>query len=148
MERFKRLITKLKKIRPKELDSKFHELHQEAFSEINCLHCANCCKTTSPIFLQSDISRISRFLKVKPSFFVEEYLKVDVDSDVILKQSPCPFLLSDNSCRIYAVRPKACREYPHTDRKRVHQVLDLSLKNSEICPAVEEIFKKLQDCHL
>ncbi len=31
--------------------------------------------------------------------------------------SPCPFLGDDNYCSVYEARPKACREYPHTDRK-------------------------------
>jgi Fe-S-cluster containining protein len=27
--------------------------------------------------------------------------------------------MDDNKCSIYEVRPKACREYPHTDRKNL-----------------------------
>lgn len=30
---------------------------------------------------------------------------------------PCPLLGRDNYCAVYADRPKACREYPHTDRR-------------------------------
>jgi Fe-S-cluster containining protein len=48
---------------------------------------------------------------------------------------------------IYDVRPKACREFPHTDRKKFHQIADLTLKNVAICPAayniVEEMKKKM-----
>jgi Fe-S-cluster containining protein len=48
---------------------------------------------------------------------------------------------------IYDVRPKACREFPHTDRKKFQQITDLTLKNVAICPAafniVEEMKKKL-----
>jgi Fe-S-cluster containining protein len=44
------------------------------------------------------------------------------------------------------VRPKACREFPHTDRKKFQQISDLTLKNVAICPAayniVEEMKKK------
>ena len=45
---------KLKKKKPKDLDARFHELHDEVFSEIDCLQCANCCSTTSPIFRDVD----------------------------------------------------------------------------------------------
>jgi Fe-S-cluster containining protein len=45
------------------------------------------------------------------------------------------------------VRPKACREFPHTDRKKFQQIADLTLKNVAICPAayniVEEMKKKI-----
>jgi len=37
---------------------------------------------------------------------------------------------------VYEDRPKACREYPHTDRKRMYQILDLTHKNCEVCPIV------------
>lgn len=62
-----------------------------------------------------------------------------------LKQSPCTFLMNDNKCFIYDVRPQACREYPHTDRKRFVQILDLTEKNALICPAVAEITSKMLD---
>ena len=71
--------------------------------------------------------------------FEKEYLRVDEDEDWVLKTAPCAFLLEDNSCFIYDIRPLACREYPHTDRKRMGQVIDLTQKNGEVCPAVSEI---------
>jgi len=130
---------RLKKKRPKKLDALFHELHNKAFAEINCLACANCCKTTSPIFRSVDIKRISKKMRVSQSEFENLYLKNDDDGDCVLKGAPCPFLGSDNYCNIYDFRPQACREYPHTNRKRMVQILDLTLKNTEICPAVAQI---------
>jgi hypothetical protein len=37
----------------------------------------------------------------------------------------------------------ACREYPHTDRKNMYQILDLAAQNSLICPAVSKIVQKI-----
>lgn len=71
--------------------------------------------------------------------FEKMYLKVDEDDDWVLKQSPCAFLGADNFCSIYDFRPLACREFPHTDRKRMSQVLDLTMENTKVCPAVAEI---------
>lgn len=133
-------IRKLKSRKKKDLDHSFHDAHEEAFAEIDCLECANCCKTTSPIFIMADIERISSHLNVKLRDFMDQYLKLDEDHDYVLGSAPCPFLLPDNTCGIYNVRPRACREYPHTNRKRIHQILDLTLKNSMICPAVSRIF--------
>lgn len=137
------LFKKLKKKKPKELDSIVHELHHDTFDYIDCLECANCCKGLGPRVTDNDVARLSKYLKIKPSDFVEEYLRVDEDNDYVFKEMPCPFLMPDNYCMVYESRPKACREYPHTDRKRFYQVLKISEKNLETCPAVMEISKKL-----
>jgi Fe-S-cluster containining protein len=138
-EDFKKYFKKLKQRKPKDLDQKFHEGHKQVFQKINCLECANCCKTTSPIFRDVDIKRISKYLRLKESHFIANYLKLDDENDYVLQQSPCAFLGADNTCSIYEFRPLACREYPHTDRKNMHQILDLTVENSLICPAVAQI---------
>lgn len=137
-------LKKLKARPPKDLDLRMQRLHEEVFEEMDCLDCANCCKTTSPIFLNKDIDRIAAHLGIRPADFVEQYLQLDKDGDYVLRQAPCPFLGPDNYCSIYAYRPRACREYPHTNRKNFHQILDLTDKNRAICPAVEEILRRLE----
>jgi Fe-S-cluster containining protein len=140
----KLLVKKLKKSKPKNLDSIVHALHDEAFVEIDCLDCANCCKTTSPAIYERDIDRLAKHLKIKPSKLIDQYLQKDTDNDYVFKSAPCPFLDHENYCMVYESRPLACREYPHTNRKRFYQVLELSLKNTEICPAVASIFEELK----
>jgi Fe-S-cluster containining protein len=142
-----KLVTKLKKTKPNNLDDVVHNLHDDAFREFDCLTCANCCKTTSPAFYQKDIERLSKRLKMKPGQFIEQYLNVDEDDDYVLKSAPCPFLDNENHCLVYEDRPTACREYPHTNRKRFYQVLDLSVQNSAICPVVNSIFEKLKEVY-
>ncbi|WP_231496775.1 YkgJ family cysteine cluster protein [Prevotella sp. 10(H)] len=56
---------------------------------------------------------------------------------------PCSFLLPDNYCSIYESRPKACREYPHTDRKKFEQIFKLTVKNTETCPIAYEVLLRL-----
>lgn len=138
-----KLVGQLKRKKPANLDQIFQANHDKVFEEIDCLKCANCCKTTSPIFYMKDIERAAKAIKIKPAQFIEQYLKIDEDKDYILKSTPCPFLDYENYCTIYKDRPTACREYPHTDRKRIVQILDLTLKNTEICPAVARIFNQL-----
>ena len=71
------------------------ELHEEAFSKIDCLQCANCCKNFSPRFKTPDIKRISKYLKMRESDFIEKYLKVDEDGDfVVLASSKTKNILS------------------------------------------------------
>jgi Fe-S-cluster containining protein len=126
------------------LDKRFHQAHDEAFQSIDCLACANCCKTTSPIFLMSDIKRLAEVLDMSVKDFLVKYLTMDEDDDFVLTTAPCPFLATDNTCRVYEHRPDACREYPHTNRKKMQEILDLTYHNSMICPAVSDIVLKLQ----
>jgi len=140
----KKFFARLKKSVPRGLDDTVQRLHVEAFREIDCLHCANCCKTTSPIFRQHDIERIARRLRMRPAELIEKYLHVDEDGDHVLNSAPCAFLGPGNYCSVYEDRPAACREYPHTERKRFHQVLDLALKNTAVCPAVFRIVEELK----
>jgi uncharacterized protein len=144
IERNKKLLLSLKKKDPRKIDDLFHELHEEVFEEMDCLTCANCCKTTSPIFYDTDIERLAKHLRMKSVEFVDKYLKIDDDGDQVLKTAPCPFLGSDNYCSVYESRPKACREYPHTDRKKMVQIMELTHKNTQICPAVFEIVERLK----
>lgn len=140
----RKFLASLKKKDPRKVDDAFHRMHEEVFSEIDCLTCANCCKTTSPIFYQTDIERVAKSLRMKPGDFVESYLRIDEDNDYVLKSTPCPFLDDDNTCRVYESRPKACREYPHTDRKKMIQVMDLTYKNTLVCPAVLEMVERIR----
>ena len=143
----KKYFDKLKKKQPKNLDYVMQELHNAEFKKTDCLQCANCCKTTGPLFTSADIERISKHLRQKPQQFVDQYLRIDEDKDYVLQNVPCTFLESDNTCFIYDVRPKACREFPHTNRKKFQQIADLTLQNVAICPAafniVEEMKKKI-----
>ena len=140
----KAFLQKLKNKDSRKIDDAFHRLHEEVFSEIDCLTCANCCKTTSPIFYQTDIERVAKALRLKPGDFIEKYLRIDEDRDYVLKSSPCPFLDSENYCSVYADRPKACREYPHTNRKKMVQITELTHKNTLVCPAVLEIVERMK----
>lgn len=140
----KELVKKLKRKLPVRFDEIVRTFQEEIFTKINCLDCANCCKTLGPRISDKDIGKLSRHLKIKPSDFTHSYLRLDEDGDYVFKTMPCPFLRQDNFCCIYDDRPSACKDYPHLDRKRIYQVLDLSLKNSFVCPVVLEVFERMR----
>lgn len=139
-----KFFAQLKKKHPKNLDMLVQEIHHNVFSEMNCLDCANCCKSISPILRDRDIERISKHLKIRPSDFTKKYLVLDKDKDYVFHTQPCPFLLPDNYCSIYDARPKACAEYPHTNQPVFSKRLDLAIKNSLYCPAVMQIIEGLK----
>lgn len=140
----KKFFAKLKKKTPKNLDYMMQELHEAEFKRTDCLTCANCCKTTGPLFTNADVERISKSFRMKPQKFIDTYLRIDEENDFVLQQVPCTFLGADNYCSIYDVRPKACREFPHTDRKKFQQISNLTMKNVEICPAAFNIVEEMK----
>ena len=119
------------------------DLHQQAFSNINCLDCAACCKNYSPRFKTPDIKRISRHLKLKEGEFIEKYLLMDNEGDYVVKSKPCAFLGADNFCSIYDVRPSDCSRFPYTDEDVILKRPAITLKNSSFCPAVYFVLEKL-----
>jgi uncharacterized protein len=119
------------------------DLHEEAFSKVDCLQCANCCKNYSPRFKTPDIKRIAKHLRMKESVFIDTYLQVDEDGDFVAKTKPCPFLGVDNYCSIYEQRPSDCHRFPYTDEDVLIKRPNLSLKNSTFCPAVYYVLEKL-----
>lgn len=140
----KKFFAKLRNRPPKNLDYVMQELHEEEFERTDCLKCANCCKTTGPLFTDKDIQRISKHFRMKEFDFINTYLRIDEDKDYVLQQTPCTFLGADNYCSIYEVRPKACREFPHTDRKKFQQISKLTMENVKMCPAAFNIVEKMK----
>lgn len=119
------------------------DLNEEAFEQIDCLACANCCKNYSPRFKTPDIKRISKHLNMKESAFIDNYLLLDAEGDYVAKSAPCPFLGSDNYCSIYEKRPSDCQRFPYTDEDVLLKRPQLTLKNATFCPAVYYVLEKL-----
>lgn len=121
------------------------DLNEEAFSKIDCLQCANCCKHYSPRFKTPDIKRISRHLRMKESDFIETYLRLDEEGDYVVKSTPCPFLQNDNRCSIYDERPSDCERFPYTDEDVILKRQPLTLKNAEFCPITYYVLERLME---
>lgn len=119
------------------------DLHEEAFTKIDCLQCAACCKNYSPRFKSPDIKRISKHLKMKEGNFIDTYLTLDVEGDYVVKSTPCPFLGEDNFCSIYDQRPSDCHRFPYTDEDVLLKRPAITLKNATFCPAVYFVLEKL-----
>ncbi len=135
---------KLKKNKPKDLDVVTNEFHEKVFQNIDCLKCGNCCATTGPLFKNRDIDMLSRELKIHSSEFTDSFLKIDEDGDWVFKKLPCPFLGNDNYCSVYASRPTACRDYPHTQQRNIIEKIPITFLNTTICPAVAAVVEKLK----
>lgn len=131
--------------RTRGIEKKLPDLHDEAFSKIDCLKCANCCKTISPRFKPTDIARISKHLGMKQGELIDTYLRRDEDGDYVVKTTPCPFLGSDNYCSIYEARPRDCEKYPYTDSGEFFDYATTTYNNSTTCPAVFYVLERLKE---
>ena len=84
----KKVIQKLKKLQAFEVNELINTQHEIAFSHINCLDCANCCKTTPALLQNEDINRIAKHLKISIKQFG---LKLIYSEEGICSRPvPCP----------------------------------------------------------
>jgi len=93
-----------------------------SFNPDKCIMCkALCCKDSKPSYLrvsEEEVANIAQHLKIKPSQFKRDYLRIDNGSydikDIKINGLYCcVFLDTENHrCSIYEVRPKQCREFP------------------------------------
>ena len=97
------------------------ELHDKEFQKTDCLTCGNCCKTTSPIFTDTDTARISKHLKMKVVDFQNKYLERDTDDFMVLKTAPCSFFdTSDNTCSNLQCKTKSLCRIPAYQSEKVY----------------------------
>jgi len=139
---WKRFFSKNKK-KLESMDLQIHAMHDKISDQTDCLLCANCCRSLGPRITDKDVEKMAKALRMKPVDVISKYLRVDEDNELVFQSMPCPFLGDDNYCSIYENRPKACREYPHTDRKRFFQLYNLSIKNAYTCPIVYEVLQEI-----
>lgn len=142
-KQFQEAVRELRRLRAGELERRMNDLHDWAFSQVDCLDCGNCCRALGPRLIDRDITRLAKTLGVKTASVHSDYLRMDEDGDLVFRSMPCPFLGEDNFCAVYSQRPKACAEYPHTDGRQVRGRLDQLIKNSSYCPAVYLILDRI-----
>ncbi|MBP6430525.1 MAG: YkgJ family cysteine cluster protein [Ferruginibacter sp.] len=143
---FKRFLNKVDKNPPRRLDSLTPAIEKEVWQEVDCLSCANCCKTMTPTYTTEDIKRISAHLGQTPKQFKDQWLKFDKkEGDWQNKIQPCQFLnLKTNMCNIYEIRPTDCSGFPYLSIKKMTDYMHVHKQNIEYCPATYKMVEKLQ----
>jgi Fe-S-cluster containining protein len=144
---FRRFLTKLEKNPPKQLTSLTIQLEKEVWQEVDCLSCANCCKTMTPTFNAADLRRISAHFNQTVDEFKAKWLYKEKkkDGDWLNKKQPCQFLnLTDNKCSIYEIRPADCAGFPHLPKK-LKDYIHVHKQNIEYCPATYRLVEKMKE---
>jgi Fe-S-cluster containining protein len=130
---------------PEQIDTLARDLHEEAFTRIDCTRCAHCCKTMRPTFTDEDVNRIADHFSMTAAALIAAHLEIDPEEHGHRpREMPCPFLGEDDRCTIYAVRPQACREFPHTNKEGFIWRIYLHTENTLTCPGVYRIVKQMR----
>lgn len=148
LEQMDRWFTEIKESSKEEklsIRAKQKTIHTQVFDEIDCISCANCCKTAPPLLTSTDIKRIAKHLGISKKQFCNKYVLEDINGERSLNYVPCHFLQEDGACGIYEIRPEACRRYPHTDEDNFLNRKRLNMANAIVCPASFQIMKQLSN---
>lgn len=137
-------LQKLDEIVPEDMPGLVEKTDVGVWTEVDCMACANCCKTMTPTYTPDDIKRIATHLGMTAASFKNKWLEQDKDNgDWVNKQQPCQFLV-DNKCSIYEVRPADCAEFPHHNKKPFDEYNDTFIQNVHRCPATFLLVSRLK----
>ncbi|HVZ55536.1 MAG TPA: YkgJ family cysteine cluster protein [Chitinophagaceae bacterium] len=142
----RRFLSRLEKHPPARLDAMTTAVEKEVWEEVDCLTCANCCKTMTPTYTPGDIRRIAAHFRMTPDQFRAKWLTRERSSgDWMNKSTPCQFLnLENNKCSIYAIRPVDCAGFPHLPKRRMVDYMHVHKQNLEYCPATYKMVEKIR----
>ena len=116
----------------------------ELYNRIDCMQCANCCRTTPTVFTDEDISRICKNTDISKKQFLENIVLKDLDGTYTSRSVPCYFLTDDNSCKIYSIRPEACMSFPHIKKTTNNSMLKWQIRNTSVCPMSYYLLEKIK----
>lgn len=142
-----KFLNRVKRERPLGLQEIAIKAETTAWEGIDCLTCANCCRTMKPTLNRSDIKRIAGFLNMSTDEFKKKWLRKEPGVNTwINKTTPCQFLnLETNMCNIYEVRPDDCSGFPHLTKKRMIDYIHVHKQNLDECPATFKMVKRMKE---
>lgn len=82
-----------------------------------CRQCGACCRWPGTVLLEAgDVAAAAAALGLAERDFIERHAVLARNrAQLILRETPdgaCEFLQADGRCRIYAARPRQCRDFP------------------------------------
>jgi Fe-S-cluster containining protein len=142
---FTRFLRQLEKNPPRGLDNLTTKTNQQVWLEVDCLSCANCCKTMTPTYTLKDIRRISSHLGMSMAALQKKWLRKEKGTgDWLNRSTPCQFLdTTTNMCGIYDVRPADCAGFPHLTKRKMVEYMHVHKQNIDLCPATFKMVERM-----
>ena len=83
-----------------------------------CRQCGACCRWPGSVLLEAeDVAAVAAALGMEAGDFIDRHAVLARNrAQLTLREAPdgaCEFLQADGRCRIYAARPRQCRDFPH-----------------------------------
>ena len=82
-----------------------------------CARCGNCCRWPGYVHITLDeLDQIAAFLQLTPEVFTERYTRLTSNRKglaLLETVSGACIFLEGNHCKIQAVKPQQCRDFPH-----------------------------------
>lgn len=99
-----------------------------------CRGCGACCRVPGLVRLaEGDAEALAGFLGMEVGAFVNAYAELTPSrTGLALRgdpEGPCLFLGADNRCRVYAARPRQCRDYPERWRSAAIEAVCAGRRN-------------------
>jgi len=106
-----------------------------------CTGCGNCCRNHGDynyVYLTDrDVAAIADHLGLTPGRFVAEHCRIEDGWVTLRMDAPaCEFLLPDNRCAIYPVRPKQCATWPFWEENLERATWEGPVK--DCCPGIDK----------
>ena len=143
IEKNEEFIRFLKNQDSQKIDAMVFQIQETVSKGIDCMQCANCCRSLAIAPQYPDIAKLSEQHNLTIQEFKDKYLKRDHEGDLVFKQRPCPFL-KNNKCSTYESRPSLCQKYPYLDQKTFISRLANIKANLHVCPIVFNTFEMLK----
>jgi Fe-S-cluster containining protein len=127
----------LKQYAPDDIDDLVKTSSQKYFALVDCVQCANCCRSLQTEFKKSDLHTIAKTLEQSIKAFEKQFMS---EGKV---NPPCP-MLDGKLCSIDENRPDVCRSYPHLEQPEFTSRLISVIDNVAICPIAFDAFEELK----
>ena len=142
-----RFLNRVKRDPPGDIQDIAIEASDKIWDGIDCLSCANCCKTMTPTYTDKELKKIAVYLKMPVTEIKKKWLKKERGTaNWLNKTTPCQFLdLETNLCGIYQVRPADCAGFPHLHKRRMIDYIHVHKQNLDECPATFKMVERMNE---
>jgi len=143
----RKLLKGVSRSLPENLQNVAEKAVENVWEGIDCLSCANCCKTMTPTYTNTDIKRIAAYLKIPADEMKRRWLRKERgENKWANKRKPCQFLdLGTNLCNVYKVRPADCAGFPHLAKKNFINYIHVHRQNLDECPATFKMIERMNE---
>jgi Fe-S-cluster containining protein len=140
-------LNRVKRDPPGDIQDIAIRARDKVWDGIDCLSCANCCKTMTPTYTDKDLRKIAVYLKMPLTEIKKKWLKKERGTAHWLNRTtPCQFLdLKTNLCGIYEVRPADCAGFPHLNKRKMIDYIHVYKQNLDECPATFKMVERMNE---